>query len=413
MKVFLLPPPALPVPAIQGGAVETLLDHLILQNEAEGRLELVCASVPDDKAQALAHSFRHTRMIYLPPTPPRKRALWGPVCGAKRRLGQAAPLDPWYNEILKEIRRERPDFVIAEGGNLSEPAAISREIGRAHMLAHLHMQTPCSPELEPLYSGVLAISQFVADAWQCDTMHKHLIPNCVDTALFRPYTDPASRQAKRTELGFAPEDFVVMFCGRICPEKGVHKLVEALRLCPDPRVKLLVVGSPFFAAEDSSPFFEQLKADAAVLEREGRIRFTGFVPNPALPSLLQASDCACLPALWDEPAGITAIEAMACGCPVIATRSGGMPEYLAGSEAVLLDRDERIDDSEALFEVPGAEPLAPAISDALCALKADPERRARMSRAGAERAKAFSRQAYYQNFCDALECAAREQEVRT
>ena len=47
MKVFLVPPPELPVPAVKGGAVETLLEHLIFENEKQGKLELYCASIPD------------------------------------------------------------------------------------------------------------------------------------------------------------------------------------------------------------------------------------------------------------------------------------------------------------------------------------------------------------------------------
>ena len=404
MRVFLLPPPCLPVPAVQGGAVETLLDHLILENEKQGRLELFCASVPNPEAQKIAASFKHTKMIYLPPTAPEKRRLWGPVCGALRRMGQPAPLDPWYNRVLREIRRARPNFVVAEGGNVTEAAAISKAVGRNRMLAHLHMQTACTPELEEIFGGVLSISCFVDSAWTptCP-MAKQLVFNCVDNSIFCTKDQPEQRQALRAELGYTPEDFVVIFCGRICPEKGVHRLVEAVRLCQDPHVKLLVVGSPFFAAEDSSPFFDKLKADAAVLQQEGRIKFTGFVPNPQLPDYYRAADCACLPALWDEPAGITAIEAMACGCPIIATNSGGMPEYLAGSNAILLERDERITDDGILQEVPGAEPLVPAIVQALEKLKAEPARRELMSLAGSIRAQSFTRESYYSQFGAALQ----------
>mgnify|MGYP006972013946 CR=1 FL=1 len=46
-RVLLVPPPDLPVPAVQGGAVETLLTHLIRENEKQGQLDLLCASVTD------------------------------------------------------------------------------------------------------------------------------------------------------------------------------------------------------------------------------------------------------------------------------------------------------------------------------------------------------------------------------
>lgn len=63
--MLLIPPPDLPVPAVQGGAVETLLTHLIRENEKQGRLDLLCASVPDEAARRAAEGLQHTKMLYV------------------------------------------------------------------------------------------------------------------------------------------------------------------------------------------------------------------------------------------------------------------------------------------------------------------------------------------------------------
>ena len=186
----------------------------------------------------------------------------------------------------------------------------------------------------------------------------------------------------------------MLFCGRVCEEKGIHRLVQAMRQIEDPAVKLAVIGSPFFAGQADSPFFAELRKQAEALGE--RIVFTGFVPNEQLPAYYRMADAACFPALWEEPAGITAIEAMACGCPVIATDSGGMPEYLEGSGAVLLRRDE-IWDGECT-PVPGVPELSGQIAEAILALKTESARRAEMAAAGVRRAQDFSRQSYYRTF---------------
>lgn len=393
--IFLLPPPALPVPAVRGGAVEGLLTHLIEENERQGRVRLVCVSIPDPKAMERAKEYKHTVIHYLPHR--ENRGLWGPMCGLLRRAGRPAPLDPWYNQVLRLIRREQPDLIVAEGGDLNEPQAIAACVGREKMWAHLHMQIAASPLTDSMYGGVLAISQYVADRWAGTNVRTALVPNCVDLNRFCPGPAP-ERQALRQKLGLAPEDFLVLFCGRICPEKGPHKLVEALKQIADPHVKLVIAGSPFFDSQHQSPFFDQLQQDAKPLGE--RVIFTGFVPNDQMPAYYRAADAACFPALWDEPAGITAIEAMACGCPVIATESGGMAEYLQGSGAVLLPRDEVWD--FGFTPVPGVPALADALADAILALKQDPQRRQSMRRASLERAGAFSRAAYYDNMLRAL-----------
>ena len=126
--IFLLPPPALPVPAVRGGAVEGLLTHLIEENERQGRVRLVCVSIPDPKAMERAKEYKHTVIHYLPHR--ENRGLWGPMCGLLRRAGRPAPLDPWYNQVLRLIRREQPDLIVAEGGDLNEPQAIAACVGR-------------------------------------------------------------------------------------------------------------------------------------------------------------------------------------------------------------------------------------------------------------------------------------------
>ena len=106
--------------------------------------------------------------------------------------------------------------------------------------------------------------------------------------------------------------------------------------------------------------------------------------------------------MWQEPAGITAIEAMACGCPVIATDSGGLPEYLVGSGAVILPRSEVWEDGR-LRGVPGVPPLDKTIAGAILALKADPARAAAMAKAGRQAAGRYSPGGYYRTLLTALE----------
>lgn len=188
----------------------------------------------------------------------------------------------------------------------------------------------------------------------------------------------------------------------------MHQLLAALGNIPDEHIKLLVAGSPFFGAKDRSDYADGLQKQAAALGE--RVKFAGFVPNPRLPGYYRMANAACFPALWQEPAGITAIEAMACGCPVIATESGGLPEYLAGSRAILLPRSEVWEDGQ-LRGVPGVPPLADTIARAILALKADPARAAAMAKAGREAAGRYAPETYYRTLLAALEGWRTEREI--
>lgn len=383
-RILLVPPPELPVPAVQGGAVETLLTHLLRENERQGELDLLCASIPDPWARAEAADLQNTKMLYV--TRPRGHRRYWPMVFVERCLGIAAPYDPWYQKVQLSLALELPppDLIIAEGGTLTQCSAISRMFGRQKCLAHLHGHTVCSREMDDIYGGVLALSEFIRDEYlhtsTLDRSHAYILHNCIDTGLFTPDEPDA---ALRQTLGFAPEDFVVLFCGRLEPDKGIHKLLEAIGAVREPRVKLLIVGSPFFGRSQQSAFLRRLEAQAK--EMGDRVKFTGYIKNDDMPRYYRLADLVCVPTLVEEAAGLSAMEAMACGRPVLATRSGGMPEYLEGSQAVLIDRDRDI---------------AGQLTWAIEMLYEHPDLRARMSEAGAAAAQRFSIPAYYRELVD-------------
>ena len=295
-RVVLIPPPDLPVPAVQGGAVETLLTQLIQENERCGELDLWCASVPDEAAQRAAAGWQRTRMLYVP-RPHGHRRYW-PMVFIERCLGIAAPYDPWYQKVQLALALERltPDVIVAEGGNLTQCSAISRMYGRRRCLAHLHGQTTCSPVMDEIYGGVLALSRFIRDDYlktsALPLKNAYIWHNCVDVHRFCPGPAPAGL---RKRLGFTGQDFVVLFCGRLEPDKGIHKLMEALALLPVPHIKLLIVGSPFFGRTQQSSFLRKLEQQARGLG--DRVQFTGYIPNEDLPDYYRLADLLISPML--------------------------------------------------------------------------------------------------------------------
>ena len=98
------------------------------------------------------------------------------------------------------------------------------------------------------------------------------------------------------------------------------------------------------------------------------------------------ADIAVVPSIWEEPFGLTVVEAMAAGIPLITTRSGGIPE-ICDNEAVLVGRDAIVDN------------LATAIRD----LYEHPEKRAQLAAAALARSSQFDKDTYAKNFFAAIE----------
>ena len=144
------------------------------------------------------------------------------------------------------------------------------------------------------------------------------IPCGVDTDLFRPGTSATARAA----LGLDGRP-LLLYVGRIAPIKGLETLLDAVaRLAARGHgLRLLVVGGEADEPLDGHEITLRRRSDALGLG--DAVRFVGAQPQPALRDFYVAADALVLPSYY-ESFGMVALEAMACGTPVIASRVGGL-----------------------------------------------------------------------------------------
>ncbi|WP_112873229.1 glycosyltransferase family 4 protein [Paracoccus endophyticus] len=158
----------------------------------------------------------------------------------------------------------------------------------------------------------------------------------VDTAVFQPAAD---RDALRRDLGLNPDAVLVGCFGRVRAQKGVDLLVRAaIQVFPrHPRAQLILTGR---ITPDNRAFADGLMAQAAAAGLADRIRFLGEIPWDQVVRHYQALDLFAAPARW-EGFGLTPLEAMACGVPVIAARVGAYETLVRDDETgTLIPRDD-------------------------------------------------------------------------
>jgi glycosyltransferase involved in cell wall biosynthesis len=187
-----------------------------------------------------------------------------------------------------------------------------------------------------------------------------VIPCGVDLDHFRP-GGPVARRSRRPRL---------VVISRMVERKGIGNVIEALAGVPD--AELVVAGGPPAAALGDDPEARRLRALADRVGVSDRVRLLGGVDRAQLPALLRSADVvACCP--WYEQFGMVAVEAMACGVPVVASAVGGLAET--------------VQDGVTGLHVPPRRP--DRIAGAVVELMADPERRRRMGAAGVSRARRY------------------------
>jgi D-inositol-3-phosphate glycosyltransferase len=179
------------------------------------------------------------------------------------------------------------------------------------------------------------IDLYGADPWRVETVNPG-----VDLSVFRPASGVASGLALRRRLGLAPDAVVLAFAGRIQPLKGPDVVLRAaaslLRLRPSlvDRLVVVIVGGPS-GSEVGAP--GRLEALASSLGISSFVRMEAPCPQPELADWYRAADVVLVPS-HSESFGLVALEAQACGTPVVAAAVGGLRTAVRdGYSGVLVD----------------------------------------------------------------------------
>ena len=189
-----------------------------------------------------------------------------------------------------------------------------------------------------------------------------IVPNGVDIGRFLNSSNPAGR----TELGLAPDDILLVYAGRLAPEKNLSFLLNAFAGVADTldNLHLLLIGM--------GPEREKLEEQARQSGQSRRVHFSGQVSYEKLPELLAMCDLF-VTASVSEVHPLSVIEAMAAGLPVLGIRSVGVGDIVCDGVTGLLARQDTA-----------------AFAAALTHLCLDAPLRRRMSRAARKEARKYA-----------------------
>ena len=128
---------------------------------------------------------------------------------------------------------------------------------------------------------------------------------------------------------------VVLFAGRLVPDKGVHIFMDAMDTLAARKVPIegRVVGGAGFGASAPTDYVRKIQSRPSE-----NVRLLPYCSGEELAEEFRSADIFCLPSIWQEPLGMAPIEAMASGVPVVVSRSGGMPELLQFGGGIAVER---------------------------------------------------------------------------
>jgi D-inositol-3-phosphate glycosyltransferase len=209
----------------------------------------------------------------------------------------------------------------------------------------------------------------LVNAYKANPNHVFVVPPGVDLATFQPI----DRAEARRKIGY-DSGRVLLFVGRLERLKGVEIAIRALALLRDREhddLRLIVLGEDSRDGDESEK--ERLKAVAASVGVRDRVDFLGSVAQHELPYFYAAADACVMPS-YSESFGLVALEAQACGCPVVASGVSGLRSVVR--------------DDVSGYLIDGHDPAEYA--ERIGRLLADPELAQQMGRRGRLLAQRFS-----------------------
>jgi glycosyltransferase involved in cell wall biosynthesis len=324
----------------------------------------------------------------------------------------------YFSQVARDLAASRPDIVHLPQ-QMQFASLFRRAVPGLKVVVHIHqdelakLDRPLLRRDLPDVDAVATVSEFVTAGGRARLPEMaariHTVGNGVDVLRFRPDAGTRTLHGQGRPLH-------LLYVGRLAPDKGVHLLMDAFdRLTRDGvDLELTLIGKPGLlpydllsrllggdreALEAVRPFYGhslhswlakeilghgRSYADALRMRLSpaaaARVRFLGTVPQPTLICEYRAADVLVLPSVWQESYGLPVAEAMACGVPVLASASGGVPELIEDGVTGRLVR--RLDPQ--------------ALAHALREMAADPARLLAMgaaARARAERLLTWARSA--------------------
>jgi glycogen(starch) synthase len=160
-----------------------------------------------------------------------------------------------------------------------------------------------------------------------------IIPNAIDSS---KYQIPVDRGTIRQRYGVGWGEKLILCVGRLVPQKGVEYFIRAIPQIArsHPEAKYIIVGEGWSR--------DILEAEAKATGHANKIRFTGFVSDKEVINLMASADALIVPSIY-EPFGIVALEGMATGVPVVASKVGGLAEVIEHEKTGLFVYPRNID----------------------------------------------------------------------
>ncbi|PXZ09857.1 glycosyltransferase family 1 protein [Lactobacillus helveticus] len=338
IKLAIISPGFLPVPAVNGGAVEQLITNILDENEKNHTFDIDVYTINDPKLSKL--NYKYTNIIVIKDL--NKKYIAHLFHGVKNWVYKFIyhhKKDTFLGQQFAKLYKQNfYDAVLVEN-NMDIFISLLPKLNKEKKYFHLHNDFNNGDPAKTVYKTkiviknadtVITVSSFLEKKLKrLGATRVKILPNCIEKRKFKNLT-LGEKLKERKKLLLGKKDFVCTYIGRIDRDKGIEEYLNAMLLLKNNlRIKGLVVGNL------NNKYAYNLRDST----KNKNIIFTDYVANDSIYKILAISDCIVIPTQVEEAFGLVALEAMYMKIPIIASNSGALPDLLSNSGAPVIKRD--------------------------------------------------------------------------
>lgn len=330
MKLMFINYGALPMPPVKGGAVEHLIDMFLRDNEVNHSYDITVVSIYDEQAKDHSLKYNNCNFEYIS-----LASRYDKTRKIARHLINRFPKihigNAYISKVIRQIKNfNEYDAVIVE--NAPEFGLLLQKVVKGRLILHLHndylnKKTKLANKIFESFDEIYTLSDFVGDRVReiSDSNKIKTLHNGIELDKFNDKSRVTS--TIRQQYGIEKDDLVIMYSGRIVPEKGVKELLQAfVELPKKQKIKLVIVGSAKYGRTVFDEYLSSLKKISEPFNDQ--VIFTGYIPYEEMPQLYSIADIGMVPSLCNDGFNLTVVEYMANSAPVIVSDKGAMNELI-------------------------------------------------------------------------------------
>lgn len=351
MKILFITSGQLPVPAVDGGAVETLLENYIKENEITKDNRITVISCESDVAELKCKKYSNTEFFFAPYKLADKIMdclvfFWYTYVTKNWKvmfLKNKWKKKRFEQYIINTVDFSKYDKVIVEN-NMSLLPGLQKRMGLEEFSKkcyyHMHsvlIDNPACIQQMVDCKALFTVSEFEKqqireDYPELNNANIEVVRNGIDKQLFNKISDVTHTNIRKKFM-CSDKDTIFLYVGRISPEKGVLELMHAFKKLELANKKLLLAGCSY-QGENKKSFYEK-QVEEEIKTQSEQITKIGYVENCEVNELYNIADVMVIPSIVGDAGPLNLLEAMAAGSRIVASYIGGIPEYSNGYQKIL------------------------------------------------------------------------------